>query len=114
MAKNIILEKCMGKSLDLAGSLQYGEDAVVSKTLVDKDAGTITVFAFDKGQGLSTHSAPYDATVMVLEGNAKITIDEKETIVKTGELIVMPANIPHGVWADDRFKMLLIMIKQKA
>jgi quercetin dioxygenase-like cupin family protein len=114
MAKNTILEKCLAKPLDLAGSIAYGDDAVVSKTLVDKDAGTITVFAFDKGQGLSTHSAPFDATVMILEGSAKITIDKNETVVNTGELIVMPANIPHGLQAEEKFKMLLIMIKQKA
>jgi quercetin dioxygenase-like cupin family protein len=111
--KDIIAQACLAKPYDLAQSVEYANDAVVSKTLVDKELGTITVFAFDKGQGLSTHSAPYDAVVFVIDGSVQITISEKTTSAAKGQLIVMPANIPHSLQADERFKMLLIMIKQK-
>lgn len=113
MNKSIISQSCLAKPYDAAKSVEYANDAVVSKTLIDKELGTITVFAFDKGQGLSTHSAPYDAVVFVIDGSVQITIGEKITSVSKGQLVVMPANIPHSLQADERFKMLLIMIKQK-
>lgn len=102
-----------GKTIDLAASVAYADGAVVSKTLLDKSAGTLTVFAFDRGQGLSEHTAPYDATVQVLDGAAAITIGGRTTTVRAGELIIMPAHVPHALRAEERFKMLLIMIREK-
>ena len=92
-------------------SIEYATDSIVSKTILDKPAGTITLFAFDKGQGLSEHTAPYDAVVQVLEGNAIIRIAGKESVVSAGQLIIMPANVPHSVNAEEKFKMLLTMIR---
>lgn len=109
--KKKILADCLGKAWDLSGLIEYGKDSVVSKTILDKPAGTITLFAFDAGQGLSEHTSPYDATVLVLDGFAKITIDGKEQTVCAGQIIIMPANVPHAVRAERRFKMLLIMIR---
>ena len=103
-----------GKVIPLADAVDYAADAVVSKTLLDKKAGTLTLFAFDAGQGLSEHTAPYDATVQILDGEAEIQINREPRAVKAGELIIMPANIPHDVRAArGRFKMLLIMIREK-
>jgi quercetin dioxygenase-like cupin family protein len=106
-----VLADCLGKAEDLNGLIEYGKDSVVSKTILDKPAGTITLFAFDVGQGLSEHTSPYDATVLVLDGSAKITIDSKEQTVCAGQIIIMPANVPHSLNAEQRFKMLLIMIR---
>ncbi len=92
-------------------AIDYAADAVVSKIITKNAAGNLTLFAFDKGQGLSKHSAPFDAIIQVLEGNAKVTIDDKEHLLEAGQLIIMPANIPHSVDAIEQFKMLLIMIK---
>ena len=92
-------------------SIEYATDSIVSKTILDKPAGTITLFAFDKGQGLSENTAPYDAVVQVLEGNAIIRIAGKESVVSAGQLIIMPANVPHSVNAKEKFKMLLTMIR---
>ena len=89
----------------------YSEGATVSKILTRNEKGNLTLFAFDKGQNLSEHSAPYDAVVQILEGTGTIIINKKEHIVKEGQLIIMPANIPHAVDANEKFKMLLIMIK---
>ena len=100
-----------GKALDLAGLIDYAPGAVVSKTLLNKDTGTLTVFSFDKGQSLSEHTSPYDATVMILDGEATLQIDGSPVKVKAGELAIMPANSPHDVKAEERFKMLLIMIR---
>ncbi len=102
-----------GIPINLAGCVDYAADAVVSKTILDKQAGTLTVFSFDAGQGLSEHTAPYDATVAVLDGEAAIRIGDRTQNVRAGELIVMPAGIPHALRAEQRFKMLLIMIRQK-
>jgi quercetin dioxygenase-like cupin family protein len=100
-----------GVALSLADSVEYASGSVVSKTMLDKKTGTLTLFAFDAGQGLSEHTAPYDATVCILDGTAKLTVDGKPITVKTGEMVIMPANIPHDVQAEERFKMLLIMIR---
>lgn len=108
---NTALKACLEKEQDLGGLIDYQEDSVVSKTIIDKKAGTITIFAFDKGQGLSKHQAPFDATVFVVEGQALITINDKEHKAATGQIIIMPANMPHSVKAKERFKMLLIMIR---
>ncbi len=105
------LKACLGASRELGGLIEYGEDSVVSKTILDKDAGTLTLFAFDAGQGLSEHQAPYDAVVQVVEGAGVITIDGKESVVRSGEIVIMPGNVPHSVRADERFKMLLTMIR---
>ena len=102
----------IAQAIGLAGHVNYGDDSVVSRTLIDKQAGTLTLFAFDAGQGLSEHTAPYDATVQVLDGEGEFVIDRKSVLAKTGELVIMPAGIPHSVRANQRFKMLLIMIRQ--
>jgi len=105
--------KIAGKPVNAAEKVKYSRDAIVSKTLLDIPTGSLTLFAFDRGQGLSEHTAPYDATVMILDGQAEISIDGKRNTVKAGELIIMPANVPHALDAEQRFKMLLIMIKSK-
>ena len=100
-----------GVAIDLAGHVEYADDSVVSKTLIDKKTGTLTLFAFDAGQGLSEHTSPYDATVLVLDGKAELTIGGKAAICATGQLVIMPAGVPHSLKAKERFKMLLIMIR---
>lgn len=97
--------------MKLADQVAYQEGSVVSKEIIRKAAGTVTVFAFDEGQGLSEHTAPFDALVHVLDGEATIFIDGVAHRVGEGELIVMPAGKPHALKADRRFKMMLIMIK---
>ena len=92
--------------------LDYQNDAVVSKTLIKKEKGTITVFAFDKEQGLSEHTAPFDALVQVLNGKADVLLDGKSNVVSEGEMIIMPANVPHALKAIEKFKMMLVMIKE--
>jgi len=108
-----ILEACLGRSARLDTLVEYAEDSIVSKTILDKQAGTLTLFAFDRGQSLSEHTSPYDAVVQVVDGRARITIDGQDQEVQAGELIVMPANVPHAVMAGERFKMLLIMIRDE-
>jgi quercetin dioxygenase-like cupin family protein len=97
----------------LKNSVSYAEGAIVSKIVTKNEAGNITLFAFDKGQNLSRHSAPYDAIIQVLEGEGRIVIDQTEFKVGEGQMIIMPANIPHSVDADQQFKMMLVMIKGK-
>ena len=97
--------------VDLAGHVQYSSDSIVSKTLVDKPSGTVTLFAFDAGQSLSEHTAPYDAMVTVLDGRAELTIGGQAVTASTGQMVIMPANVPHAVKAVDAFKMLLVMIR---
>jgi quercetin dioxygenase-like cupin family protein len=103
--------KKTGVSFDVRESIQYAEDSVVSQTLLNKKTGTITLFAFDEGQGLSEHTAPFDAVVHVLDGQAKVTLGGQPHDVHAGEMIIMPANIPHALQAEQRFKMLLTMIR---
>jgi len=91
--------------------IDYQKDAVVSKTLISKKTGTVTLFAFDKGQELSEHKAPFDALVYLLEGEAEIMVSNKLHNLKEEEIIIIPANELHSVKAIQRFKMLLIMIK---
>lgn len=100
-----------GIPIDLAKAIEYSDGAVVSKTLSKKKTGTLTLFAFDKGQELSEHTSPYDATVLILDGEGVLTIGGKEVRAGEGELVIMPADTPHNVVAEDRFKMLLIMIR---
>ncbi len=102
-----------GQTLALATGVAYADGSVVSKTLLDKKAGTLTLFAFDQGQGLSEHTAPYDATVLVVDGEATLVIGGKPVRARSGEMVIMPAGVPHSVRADARFKMLLIMIREK-
>jgi quercetin dioxygenase-like cupin family protein len=97
--------------LPLAAMTAYAEGAVVSRTILDKKAGTLTLFAFAEGQGLSEHTAPYDATVQVLDGEGVFTVGGVKHVVRTGEALIMPANVPHEVRARTPFKMLLIMIR---
>ncbi len=89
----------------------YQKDAIVSRTIVDKKAGTITFFTFDKGQRLSEHTAPFDAIVHILDGEAEITISGKKLNLKNGEMVIMPANEPHALKAVKKFKMILTLIK---
>ena len=106
-----ILEACLGKAARLETFIEYAADSIVSKTILDKQVGTVTLFAFDKGQKLSEHTSPYDAIILVTDGHAIVTIDGQPREVAAGEIIIMPANVPHAVEADQRFKMLLIMIR---
>jgi len=106
-----ILQVCLGKAQRLAELIAYSQDAVVSKTILDKPAGTITLFAFDKGQKLSEHTAPYDAVVQILDGQVLLIIGGKGVQVSAGQITIMPANVPHAVAAQERFKMLLTMIR---
>ncbi len=96
---------------NLSALVDYQEGSVVSRTLVDKQTGTVTLFAFEKEQGLSEHTAPYDALVYVLDGKAAIGVSGQWYEVKSGEMIIMPANEPHELKAEDRFKMLLVMVR---
>jgi quercetin dioxygenase-like cupin family protein len=91
--------------------IDYQEGSVVSRTIIDKKAGTVTLFAFDENQGLSEHTAPYDALVYVLDGEVDVTISGKPVNLKKGEMTIMPANHPHALAAKTKFKMLLTMIK---
>lgn len=97
--------------MGLVEAVQYAPGSVVSRTLLKSDAGTLTLFAFDEGQGLSEHTAPFDASVQVLDGTATLTIGGTRVTVQTGELVLMPADIPHAVQAAGRFKMLLTMFR---
>ena len=92
-------------------AISYEKGSIVSKELIKKEAGTVTLFSFDKGQGLSEHTAPFDALVYIMDGQVEIHIAGKAYLLKTGEMIIMPANKPHALKAIDRFKMLLVMIK---
>lgn len=103
-------EKKQPKPLDLVGAVGYQQEAVVSKTLVKSDAGSVTLFAFDESQELSEHTAPFDAMVQVLDGSAEIMIAGDLSVVCTGQMIIMPASKPHALRAAERFKMLLTMI----
>ena len=97
---------------NLSDLVRYQENAVVSSEIIKKDTGIITVFAFDKGQGLSEHTAPFDALVNIIDGQAEVTISGQMFTVKEGEMIIMPANKPHLIKAVEKFKMLLVMIEK--
>jgi len=108
---NETIEKLKGTPFNLEESINYADGSVVSQTLLKKESGNITLFAFDAGQGLSEHTAPFDAVVYILDGQAKITIGGKDNTVSTGQLLIMPANVPHALHAEEKFKMLLVMIR---
>jgi len=100
-----------GRVLNLAGMVSYAEDSIVSRTLVENKAGTVTLFAFDAGQSLSEHSAPFDALVQVLDGEGEFTVGGAARHVAAGQALLMPARVPHAVKAEKRFKMLLTMLR---
>jgi quercetin dioxygenase-like cupin family protein len=99
------------KTFSTAESIDYAAGAVVSKTIIKKNTGNVTLFAFDKGEGLSEHTTPFDAMVQVLDGVVEITIGGAPFVLNAGESIIMPATIPHALKAVERFKMMLTMIK---
>lgn len=101
----------IGQAFNIKDQVTYQPGSVVSRTLIDKKISTLTLFAFDAGQGLSEHAAPFDAVVEILDGTAVVTINGTAHQVRTGEMIIMPANQPHSLKAEERFKMLLVMIR---
>ena len=101
----------IGKALTLSELVAYQDGSVVSKTLIDKKIGTVTMFSFGAGQGLSEHTVPYDAFVQVVDGEAEVVINGETHTVTAGQMIIMPANIPHELKAVKPFKMLLVMIR---
>jgi quercetin dioxygenase-like cupin family protein len=109
--KHPVDEKIFAQQAEMVDLVAYQEGSVVSRTLINKPTGTVTIFAFDNGQGLSEHTAPFDAMVNILDGEADILISGNSHKLKAGEIIVMPANEPHALKAITKFKMLLIMIK---
>lgn len=108
---NTTSEAPKATAINIADYIAYAEGAIVSKTIVQKPTGTITLFSFDAGQNLSEHTAPFDAVVHVLDGEAELIIGGQPVIVAAGSLAVMPANVPHAVNAVRRFKMMLTMIR---
>ena len=108
---NTLLADCLGQAQELTNLIEYAKDSIVSKTILSKSVGSITLFAFDGGQSLSEHTSPYDAVVQVLDGTGRLTIGGQDKMACAGQLIIMPANVPHAVIAEEKFKMLLIMIR---
>jgi len=104
-------EELKAKTLKVEDLIEYQEGAVVSREIIRKGTGTVTIFAFDKGEGLSEHTAPFDAMVQVVDGKAEITISGNKKILEKGDMIIMPANEPHALNAVERFKMVLTMIR---
>jgi quercetin dioxygenase-like cupin family protein len=106
------IDAVSAQPVKLVDLIDYQEGSVVSRTIVDNEAGTVTLFAFDESQGLSEHTAPFDALVQNLDGEVEVTISGKAVHLKKGEMVIMPANEPHTLKATKQFKMLLTMIKQ--
>lgn len=104
-------DELKGKSFKIESLIDYQENSVVSREIIRKETGTVTIFAFDKGEGLSEHTAPFDAMVQIVDGTAEIVISGNKNIVKSGEMIIMPANDPHALNAVEKFKMILTMIR---
>jgi quercetin dioxygenase-like cupin family protein len=109
--KNHTDASLLAKAADIAALVDYQSSSVVSRTIIERNTGTVTLFAFEKGQGLSEHTAPFDALVYVIDGEAVITIDGHSINVKSGEVTIMPANRPHALKANTKFKMMLVMIR---
>jgi quercetin dioxygenase-like cupin family protein len=107
------MEGIIGKVKNVKDLTSYQEDSVVSRTLIDKKEGTVTMFSFSEGQGLSEHTAPFDAMAMIVDGEAEISIDGEPNLVREGEMIIMPANHPHALRAVKDFKMMLVMIRAR-
>ncbi|MEN6554224.1 MAG: cupin domain-containing protein [Methanobacterium sp.] len=105
------MEDIKGKVLKTADLIEYQDGSVVSREIIRKDTGTVTIFAFDKGEGLSEHTAPFDAMVQIIDGKAEITISGNENVLEAGEMIIMPANEPHALTALEKYKMILTMIR---
>ncbi len=105
-------DSLIGQVVDLANVVDYQDGSIVSRTILDKEVGTITLFAFDAGQGLSEHVAPYDALVQILDGESEIMVSGEKHTVKAGEMLIMPAGAPHALDAVERFKMMLVMIRE--
>jgi quercetin dioxygenase-like cupin family protein len=105
------MEDLLAKAFKVTDLIDYQEGSVVSREIIAKKTGTVTLFAFDEGQGLSEHTAPFDATVFCLEGEVEVTISGTPILVKKDEMIIMPADQPHSLKAKSKFKMLLIMIR---
>jgi len=103
--------KLVAQAVSLIDLIDYQEGSVVSRTIIDRKTGTVTLFAFDEGQGLSEHTAPYDALVYLLDGEATVVISGKPIRLKKGEMTIMPATEPHALKAVTRFKMILTMIR---
>jgi len=101
----------LGQVVPLNALLNYQDGAVVSRTLIQKKTGTVTLFAFDEGQGLSEHTAPFDALVYILDGEAEVVISGQKHLVGAGEMIIMPADEPHSLNAPKPFKMVLVMLR---
>ncbi len=99
------------QAVKLGAKVEYAEGSIVSRTIIDSDAGSVTLFAFDSGQNLSEHTAPYDALVQVLEGKMELTIGGREVAAGAGETVLMPADVPHALEAVEQSKMLLVMVK---
>lgn len=104
-------EGLVGEKVDLASLLNYQDAAVVSRTILDKPAGTVTLFAFDANEGLSEHTAPYNALVYLLDGSLQVTVSGRPHELQPGDMLIMPADEPHALRATSRCKMLLVMIR---
>ena len=111
-SKKQVIETGFAQPMRLVDLINYQEGSVVSRTIIDKEKGTVTLFAFDEGQGLSEHTAPFDALVYTLDGEAEVIISGEKSLLKNGEMVMMPANQPHALNAIKKFKMLLIMIRK--
>ncbi|HML05108.1 MAG TPA: cupin domain-containing protein [Methanobacterium sp.] len=105
------MEDIKSKVLKVAELIDYQEGSVVSREIIRKETGTVTIFAFDKGEGLSEHTAPFDAMVQIVDGKAEITISGNKNILEKGDMIIMPANEPHALTALEKYKMVLTMIR---
>ena len=104
-------EELKAKVMKVEDLIEYQDEAVVSREIIRKETGTVTIFAFDKGEGLSEHTAPFDAMVQIIDGKAERTIAGKKNILVKGDMIIMPANVPHALHGLERYKMVLTMIK---
>ncbi len=111
LGKEVCVDELVSRVMDVAELVGYQEGSVISRALIDKAVGTVTLFAFDQGQGLSEHTAPYDAMVVAVEGKVEITIAGKPHVVKAGQMLIMPAQQPHSLRALTPCKMLLVMIR---
>lgn len=105
------MSELISKVLKIEDLIDYQDDSVVSREIIRKDTGTVTIFAFDKGEGLSEHTAPFDAMVQIIDGEAEITISGKKNLLSKGDMIIMPANEPHALKAIEKYKMILTMIR---